>query len=41
MGQLESIMSPQDLRALSDDQLTVLASEIRDFLISKARSWSY
>ena len=34
MGQLESIMSPQDLRALSDDQLTVLASEIRDFLIS-------
>lgn len=33
MGQLESITSPQDLRGLSDDQLTELAAEIRDLMI--------
>src|SRR5680860_641531 len=34
MGYLESIKSPRDLRALDDDQLADLASEIRDFLVS-------
>ena len=33
MAILESIVSPRDLRALSDDQLDQLATEIRDFLI--------
>jgi 1-deoxy-D-xylulose-5-phosphate synthase len=33
MGHLESITSPQDLRALSDEQMEVLASEIRDLMI--------
>ena len=32
---LSSIRSPQDLKGLSLDQLSVLAAEIRDFLISK------
>ena len=34
MGMLESIASPRDLRDLTPDQLTALASEIRDFLVS-------
>jgi len=34
MGHLDSITSPQDLRALTGDQLDELAEEIRDFLIS-------
>ena len=34
MGQLESITSPRDLRDLSDDQLDLLASEIRDVLVA-------
>ncbi len=34
MGQLESIASPRDLHDLTPDQLTALASEIRDFLIA-------
>jgi 1-deoxy-D-xylulose-5-phosphate synthase len=33
MGILESITTPRDLRGLSDDELTALASEIRDFLV--------
>jgi 1-deoxy-D-xylulose-5-phosphate synthase len=33
MGILESITAPRDLRGLSDDELTALASEIRDFLV--------
>ncbi|MCW2793934.1 MAG: 1-deoxy-D-xylulose-5-phosphate synthase [Nocardioides sp.] len=33
MGILESIATPRDLRALSDDQLADLAAEIRDLLI--------
>ncbi len=33
MGLLESIHGPRDLRGLSDDDLTDLASEIRDLLI--------
>ncbi|KRF36004.1 1-deoxy-D-xylulose-5-phosphate synthase [Nocardioides sp. Soil805] len=33
MGHLESITSPQDLRGLSDEQLTELAAEIRDLMI--------
>ncbi len=33
MGILESIASPRDLRDLTSDQLTTLASEIRDFLV--------
>ncbi|MCW2795670.1 1-deoxy-D-xylulose-5-phosphate synthase [Nocardioides sp.] len=33
MGLLESIAGPRDLRDLSDDQLTALAAEIRDFLV--------
>ncbi len=33
MGLLESIGGPRDLRGLSDDQLTTLASEIRDLLV--------
>jgi 1-deoxy-D-xylulose-5-phosphate synthase len=35
MALLESIGGPQDLRGLDDDQLDVLAQEIRDFLIEK------
>ena len=34
MGHLDSIASPRDLRGLSADQLTELAAEIRDVLIS-------
>lgn len=34
MGQLESIASPRDLHDLTSDQLTALASEIRDVLIA-------
>jgi 1-deoxy-D-xylulose-5-phosphate synthase len=34
MGHLESIASPRDLRDLTSDQLTALASEIRDFLVT-------
>jgi 1-deoxy-D-xylulose-5-phosphate synthase len=34
MGHLESIATPRDLRDLSDDQLDLLASEIRDLLVS-------
>ena len=33
MGHLESISTPRDLRDLSDDDLTGLASEIRDVLV--------
>lgn len=33
MGLLESIRGPRDLKALSPEQLTVLAGEIRDFLV--------
>jgi 1-deoxy-D-xylulose-5-phosphate synthase len=33
MGYLESISAPRDLRDLTDDQLGVLATEIRDFLV--------
>ena len=35
MGYLESITGPRDLRALDDGQLDDLASEIRDFLVTK------
>ena len=34
MGYLESISAPRDLRDLTDDQLDVLATEIRDFLVA-------
>ncbi len=34
MGHLDSITSPRDLRALSTEQLSELAEEIRDVLIS-------
>lgn len=34
MGVLGSIREPRDLRNLSDDQLTALAAEIRDLLVS-------
>jgi 1-deoxy-D-xylulose-5-phosphate synthase len=34
MGQLESISTPGDLRDLTDEQLTALASEIRDVLVA-------
>jgi 1-deoxy-D-xylulose-5-phosphate synthase len=34
MGHLESITTPRDLRDLSDDQLDLLASEIRDLLVA-------
>ena len=34
MGYLESISAPRDLRDLTDDQLGVLATEIRDFLVA-------
>ena len=34
MGHLESIATPRDLRDLSDDQLDLLASEIRDLLVA-------
>jgi len=33
MGLLQSISSPRDLRGLSDDQLSALASEIRDLMV--------
>ncbi len=33
MALLETIASPRDLRGLNDDQLTALASEIRDLLV--------
>ncbi|WP_420813390.1 1-deoxy-D-xylulose-5-phosphate synthase N-terminal domain-containing protein, partial [Nocardioides albidus] len=33
MSVLESITAPRDLRALSEDELTELAAEIRDLLI--------
>jgi 1-deoxy-D-xylulose-5-phosphate synthase len=33
MGLLESIGSPRDLRDLTPDELTALASEVRDFLV--------
>lgn len=33
MGLLESITSPRDLRGLSDDDLTSLATEIRDLMV--------
>ncbi|HVX46654.1 MAG TPA: 1-deoxy-D-xylulose-5-phosphate synthase [Mycobacteriales bacterium] len=32
---LEGIRSPKDLRALSSDQLAALATEVRDFLVTK------
>jgi len=35
MGYLESIAGPRDLRGLDDHQLDELASEIRDFLVTK------
>src|SRR3954470_24933792 len=35
MPQLDRITGPRDLRALSDDELDELASEIRDFLVRK------
>ncbi|HSE55506.1 MAG TPA: 1-deoxy-D-xylulose-5-phosphate synthase [Nocardioidaceae bacterium] len=35
MGYLESITGPRDLRGLDDHQLAELASEIRDFLVTK------
>ncbi len=34
MGYLESIATPRDLRGLDDDQLTALASEIRDRMVA-------
>ncbi len=34
MGYLESISTPRDLRGLTDDELTTLAAEIRDLLIT-------
>jgi 1-deoxy-D-xylulose-5-phosphate synthase len=34
-GVLDSIRGPQDLRALSPDELGVLSAEIRDFLVEK------
>jgi 1-deoxy-D-xylulose-5-phosphate synthase len=34
MGHLESITTPRDLRDLSDDQLDLLASEVRDLLVA-------
>ncbi|MBZ5733653.1 1-deoxy-D-xylulose-5-phosphate synthase [Nocardioides sp. TRM66260-LWL] len=34
MGVLASITGPRDLRGLADDQLTTLAAEIRDLLVS-------
>jgi len=34
MGVLDAISGPQDLRRLSDDELTTLASEIRDRLVA-------
>ncbi|MGW0226928.1 1-deoxy-D-xylulose-5-phosphate synthase [Actinopolymorpha singaporensis] len=35
MGVLEKVREPADLNALSDEQLTTLAREIRDFLVAK------
>jgi len=35
MGYLESITGPRDLRGLDDHQLDELASEVRDFLVTK------
>ena len=37
MGHLDSITSPQDLRALSDAELDTLAAEIRDGSFNVAR----
>jgi 1-deoxy-D-xylulose-5-phosphate synthase len=34
-GLLPTVGSPQDLRAMTPEQLTVLAAEIRDFLVAK------
>ncbi len=34
-GQLATVRSPQDLRAMTPDQLEVLTAEIRDFLVEK------
>src|SRR5690349_9574352 len=34
-GILDTVRSPKDLQTLSDEQLTVLAAEIRDFLVAK------
>ncbi|HEY8454954.1 MAG TPA: 1-deoxy-D-xylulose-5-phosphate synthase [Actinopolymorphaceae bacterium] len=38
MGVLEKVQEPADLAELSDQQLTDLAREIRDFLVTKVRS---
>ncbi len=35
MGLLETLTEPRDLRGLSDAQLTELAAEVRDFLVTK------
>ncbi|HSJ19899.1 MAG TPA: 1-deoxy-D-xylulose-5-phosphate synthase N-terminal domain-containing protein, partial [Nocardioidaceae bacterium] len=35
MGYLESITGPRDLRNLDDHQLDELATELRDFLVTK------
>src|SRR5690242_16295902 len=35
MGLLDRVTGPRDLRELSDDELTELAAEIRDFLVRK------
>ncbi len=35
MGVLEKVREPSDLKALSEEQLTTLAREIRDFLVAK------
>ncbi|GAA2758171.1 1-deoxy-D-xylulose-5-phosphate synthase [Actinopolymorpha rutila] len=35
MGVLEKVREPSDLNALSEEQLTTLAREIRDFLVAK------
>jgi 1-deoxy-D-xylulose-5-phosphate synthase len=34
-GLLSTVRGPQDVRAMSQDQLTALAAEIRDFLVTK------
>src|SRR4051794_18774887 len=35
MALLDRVTGPRDLRSLSDDELTELAAEIRDFLVRK------
>ena len=35
MAQLDRVTGPRDLRELTDDELTELAAEIRDFLVRK------